>query len=360
MLVAAAVLVVAAVVVAMLVTVITKTIGRLVARRYRRIDERLRPELVRIVADATVYRSMVSTRGVHGRRLDALTIEYLPKVRGDAHRALIDFLERRGVVRRAYRRARRFGAFGRAQAADLLGNVPSAEATTVLERLLRDRDPAVRSAAARGLGHIGDPGAVPHLLSALDGRRRVPAGIVGSALLRVGSGGVDALRTALQEGGSMARAVATEVLGFVESIPAAADLIRVLEVDPSGDLRSRAARALGRIGAPVAVAPLVGCLGEEQPTEVRAAAAWALGHMGATAAVPALSRATADVSYEVAHAAAEALAEMGSEGRHALESVAAADLGCSSQHAREALVAWDLRPVRSGGLDPARGDETIG
>ena len=75
------------------------------------------------------------------------------------------------------RRTHRPGPVGRARAAELLGAAGYSEARPELELLLSDRHPAVR-AAARALGKLGDPAAVPALSSALQNRRAAPAGVV--------------------------------------------------------------------------------------------------------------------------------------------------------------------------------------
>lgn len=132
----------------------------------------------------------------------------------------------------------------------LLANAPFAGEDVYLELFednLRDDDPAVRSAAARGLAHHGRPEHVPLLVGALQDE---------------------------------------EVL-----------------------VRTEAARALQRIHSPQAVRPLIERLNEEieESREVRAACAHALGQYPEPRVLAALAASLRDSSLAVNHSALEAL-----------------------------------------------------
>ena len=273
---------------------------------------------------------------------EALAVETLRKVRGEARTALVEALEARGVVERAVRRARRPGALGRARAADLLGLVGGERALEPLARLLADRSPVVRRVAARAIGAVGRPeGAVP-LLDSLAGRRALPAGVVAMALVQIGPSCATALRAALHEPSATKRLIAAQLLGHHEVLAAAGDLADALEVEPQPAVRAELARALGSIGSPVAVPRLVDVLSGVDPPPVRAAAARALGRIGAAGAVDLLRAALEEDGHEVPHAAAEALHELGVSGRPALvEAVRAGRPG--ADHAAEVLAVGVVR-----------------
>jgi HEAT repeat protein len=103
---------------------------------------------------------------------------------------------------------------------------PSPTALPDLTRLLHDRDPDVRAAAARALGKLGRPEAVPHLLGALERKRSVPVGVVSMALLHLGPPCAPALRHGLaRENSRHVRALAAELLGWLGAIGAVDQLI---------------------------------------------------------------------------------------------------------------------------------------
>jgi hypothetical protein len=317
-------------------SILHKWVRGMSERRRHRLEAAIRPELMRTIVEGQVLDTLVTQRGGRGRAVEALANEYLPKLRGEAHAVVAELLDRRGVVARARRRARRPGLRGRARAAELLGAVGSVESISVLGRLLHDRDPAVRVVAARALGRIRSPAAVTPLLASLDGPRSNPFGMVAAALLEIGSAGADELRRGLRAVAPPVRALAAEALGLLRVVPAANELIALLRADPEIEVRIRAARALGRIGAPNAVDALIAALDHEQPTPLRAVAAASLGQMDVLSAVPLLVARVDDESYWVAHNASRALAGIEPRGLGALRSIATSSRP-GAAHAREAL-----------------------
>ena len=113
------------------------------------------------------------------------------------------------------------------------------------------------------------------------------------------------------------RAAAAQTLGHLtgpDSTVAIPDLIRVLEADSNGLVRSRAAEALGHLGEKDerVVAPLAKAL-TDPDLQVRVASATALGSLGprAAGAVPVLAQALEDPDPLVRREAAAALGKMG-------------------------------------------------
>jgi HEAT repeat protein len=344
------VLVVAVVVLAVVLLVLAVTLlsgrwwqRRAAARRAQRVAPG-RPLLVALAAgddDDTLIDRLATLPRAQWRALEPVAVAMLGKVRGDARTALVALLERRGVVARALRDARRRRPAARARAAYLLGHVGGPGATPRLVALLVDRDPDVRAVAARALGRLGDPlVATPLVRSLARPGSSLPHQVVVPALARVGPSARTALLESADHPDPTVRARVTEALGLVGAVDAAPRLVRALRADPSTDVRLRAARALGRLGAPSAVDPLLAATGAHEPTALRVTAAQALGVLGARRAIPVLAGLVADPHHWVAHTAAAALVAVGTEGEAALRDLAgpAAD-GRVSAHAREALAA---------------------
>jgi HEAT repeat protein len=306
-----------------------------------------RPLLVALAAgddDGTLLDRLATLPRAQWRALEPVAVAMLGKVRGDARTALVALLERRGVVHRALRDARRRRPTSRARAAHLLGLVGGPGATPRLAALLGDRDPEVRAVAARSLGRLGDPSAATPLARALARAGSLPHQVVVPALVRIGPASRTALLVAADHPDPAVRARVVEALGLVGAMDAAPRLVRALGEDPAADVRLRAARALGRLGAPSAVGPLLAATGPDAPTALRVTAAQALGVLGARRAIPVLAGLVADPHHWVAHTAAAALVAVGPDGAAALRGLADAAPGGgadrpASAHAREALAA---------------------
>jgi HEAT repeat protein len=259
--------------------------------------------------------------------LDDLVLDLLPQLRGTDRAALGRLLVRRGVVARAAGELSARAPWRRGRAAALLGNAADPAHTAALTALLADRSAAVRCAAARALGKAGDPEAAGALLRALSRSRRVPAGVVGMALLDLGTPVLAHLRAAA--GGTAspaAQTLAADLLGLHGDL-AALDLLLGLATDrarPVGVRRS-AVTALGRLGSPSATPALAAALAERGAPALCRAAAEALGRIGDDAALSVL---VATVTGAAADGAAlradcaDALAGAGEEGRERLAAFA--------------------------------------
>ena len=257
------------------------------------------------------------------RLLDDLVLDLLPQLRGSDRSVLQQVLASRGVVDRAAADLTARAAWRRGRAATLLGSAAATEHTAALAARLSDRSADVRSAAARALGKAGDPTSVDPLLAALTGARPVPLGIVGMALLDLGTPVLPALRTALSEGTPAARTLAADVLG-VHGDPLAAPGLLLLVEDGGQptEVRRAAAAALGRIGSPRATAELTHLLATGPVPALQRVAAEALGRIGDPAGVSALVSGLHATDPGVRAASADALAAIGDEGRGRLRVLA--------------------------------------
>jgi HEAT repeat protein len=180
----------------------------------------------------------------------------------------------------------------RMRAARALGDMRLEEGVRTLARLLRDRDPRVRLAAARALGRIGTPDAARLLIAALEDGLLPEQRLVevlgarwaaGALLLAFRAPRTVAMRVPLADALGRARAPqAVDV--FAAAMPAAAT-----------ELRIRIVRALARIGSPGAVAAVRAAMADPN-WRVRAQAAWSLARLGDPTATALLERGLADGS----------------------------------------------------------------
>lgn len=313
------------------------------ARRRSRIAAPARPVLLALMAEEDAGRweplldELLQLDERSWRALEPTVSEMLGKLKGDAHGALRQLVERRGTVATARRRSRRLGAVGRARAAELLGGLEDPEMTDDLVRLLTDRDPEVRQVAARALGRSGDPRGAEPLLHALEGGS-VPPRVIAQALLRLGPRALPALVAALEEPDELVRAVAVEILGLSSAVTASRAVERALATDPSVEVRIRAARSLGRVGLPSSVLTLLEATEDSCPVSLRVVATRALGELGHPTAVGRLRELVGDPVHRVASHAARSLGVLGPGGLAALQQLAGGDDDASStRHAREIL-----------------------
>ncbi|MER5510629.1 HEAT repeat domain-containing protein [Streptomyces sp. NPDC002766] len=246
----------------------------------------------------------------------------LEKVSGGARTALIGLYELRGAAVDAVADLGSRSAVRRGRAAQVLGQLSHRPAAESLCRLLTDRDPDVRLAAARALGRCGGPMAVPHLLESLCGARRQPPGVITMALVSLGPEAQPNVAAGLEHREPLVRAVAIEVLGATGAVSHTSRIARAQHQDPSIEVRIKAARALGRLGMPEGLEPLLAAVRPGRPVALRMVAAGALGNLGAVAATGPLADLLDDPDPHVAGTAARALLRLGPTGRAALQAAA--------------------------------------
>jgi HEAT repeat protein len=288
-----------------------------------------------VASGAGIPPELISVRGGPGRAAERIVFGYLALVRGEAATSLADVLARRGAVARILRRTHSPRAHRRARAAERLGLIASPEAERRLAELVTgDQNPQVRIVATRALGKTGSAAAARTLLHSLSRPAPVAEGIVASALLELGPEAVPGLRAELA-GGRRQRAMAANVLGLLDELPAWQGLVENAAAG-SAEVRVSAVRALGRLGLPQVIGPVTACLQPGEDPVLRASAAHALGRIGDPRSAQPLAACLGDPHYWVAHNAAMALAELGEAGLTEL-TLAAAGHGSPAAHAREAL-----------------------
>ncbi|RBY93866.1 hypothetical protein DQ244_00335 [Blastococcus sp. TBT05-19] len=269
--------------------------------------------------------------------LDEIVLELLPQLRGSDRQTLRDLLAERGVVSRAVADLTARKSWRRGRAVALLGSAAGTDHIAAMVELLDDRSLEVRCAAARALGKAGDPAAVGPLLRATHGERALPSGVLGMALLDLGTTALPVLRDSLTGRNQVARGLVAELLG-VHGDPSAAPLLEALVRDAGEDLgvRRSAAAALGRIGSPTSTEPLVDALSNSPDPGLQRTSAEALGRIGHPLATIPLLAGLAAEDIAVRAACADALAALGADGRASLEAVATGP-GAAAPVARAAL-----------------------
>jgi hypothetical protein len=238
----------------------------------------------------------------------------------DARPALGAALRDERWVRRALRGAGDPRWWRRLQAAHLLGVVGRAGDTPAVERLLGDRNVAVRAAATAALPVVDNAALAPRLVRDLpaqpDGLRRQQADVLRACYRHA----EPALLACLADPDAPPAALVAWVrLADALGTPAALRAALPLHGHADARVRAAAAHALARCFDPAALAALAALLDDPDPRP-RAAAAHAAAAFGPAARrlVPALTARLADPAWDVRFRAALTLAQLGEPGRRAL------------------------------------------
>lgn len=232
----------------------------------------------------------------------------------------------RGAIRRDARRAARtlddLAAspqwWRRAQAARLSGEIARLGDRELLDRLLDDPHPAVQSAATASLAPLVDQDTVGHLLDRLAERPMLVrlqqfALLTGTLTLTV-----PALRQRLTPDASPRRLKSWIALVETSGSPELFERVAGLHSHPDPLIRLSVARALKRHRTPEAEEVLLIAL-HDHDWRVRAVAARSLGTLGDAKAVPRLTAGMRDVRWWVRFRCGLALAQLGEQGRGALD-----------------------------------------
>ena len=152
--------------------------------------------------------------------------------------------------------------------------------------LLRDGDPAVRASAARAIGLIGHPVALPSLMRVLADPDALAGQRIAEAIGRIGDQSVSAdLLNVLGSAPAPEFTRAALALGMLKSTEAVPGLTALLSTgDP--EAQRVAAEALAAIGTPAAMAALMAPLADRQVTSARHAAMGGLEMAGSSAVTP--------------------------------------------------------------------------
>lgn len=301
-------------------------------RRIRQRRERLAanrsiaPVLVRYLSDEIPLSEVIKTLKPLPKDEAAELLEaYASSIASRLQEDLVALYRGLGLIEFAVRRSRSFIWWRRLEAVRILGMLEGKVEPQILFDRLRDPVPAVRLAAARGLGRSGDPRAVDPLLASL----ATPAGIsrpqIAAILVDLGSAAHPRLRALLRkppQTRAEARLYATilEVLalsGDTRSAP----YIQYALTDQDHEIRIAAFRAAGILRLTLAPDDIIMGL-EDDRWEVRAQAARTAGRVGLKEMVSHLATRLSDTSWWVRLNAASALRDLGESGLSELSRIA--------------------------------------
>lgn len=170
-------------------------------------------------------------------------------------------------------------------ASSILATIGDSRVVDVLTGALASPDWIVRMHAAKGLGRIADPRAVPAMMPLLQDKVKAVRVEIAGALAHIGQAAVPCLVEALHSREWLIKLHAIEALSKMKSPETVEPLLFVLFNDPDTAVRTDAVRALGDIGDARAVDFLFTALND---LDVRSVAVEALGKIGDRRAVPVL------------------------------------------------------------------------
>lgn len=170
-------------------------------------------------------------------------------------------------------------------ASAVLASIADGRVLDPLLRALGSPDWIVRMHAAKALGRINDPGAVPRLIPLLQDKVKAVREEASGTLAAIGEAAIPALLEALAHDEWLVRLHAVEALGKTKSRMAVEPLLAALFNDTDSAVREDAVRALGEIGDGRAVEYLLAAMKEPG---LRTLAVESLGRIGDRRAVPVL------------------------------------------------------------------------
>lgn len=303
----------------------------------------LRPQMLNLVSEGEIDHAELDLLvGENSKLAEEIAWQLLPKVRGSVRDSLVNWLKSGGAVAREDAATRSRWAVNRLRAAERLGRTGLVDHDERLLALLHDHKHEVRVVAARALGKLGNPNAVPALLDSLEGKKALPATLVAMAILHIGPGVTEHLLRGMSRRSFRARLVCAELLGLLGDPKAVRPLSHVTLNDVNTEVRARAAKSLGRLSSPGSVETLMRSTAPNQPQVLRIAAVRALGQIGGRDALATLHACAQNTTAELSIASMQSLSELGEEGRSALVLLASGS-DVFALRARDWLARLDLR-----------------
>jgi len=242
----------------------------------------------------------------------------------------------------------------RSDAARRLGRICDPGAVPHLKRLLGDDKEEVREAALYALGRIGTRESLEAMLEAMDLADRWGQEKVAETMDDVGEESRLFLVELLKDENPARRAFAADVMGRIGGAEEAAHLEKALS-DKELDVRARAADSLGKLRHHPSRPALLEAL-KDPDWQVRSQVVKALGRIGDARDAPRLVEALRDREWWVRNNAAAALREMGEAGERPLIEA----LWDEDRFAREtAAQALEESSIVERVVDGMRGEEEI-
>src|SRR5436309_8334321 len=188
----------------------------------------------------------------------------------------------------------------------------SSQDTTVVRALvarLKDENAGVRAAAARSLGHLGDPRAVPPLIDVLaDSGPEVRSAAVEALADLADPRAIGPIAGLLKDPVADVKRNALGALSHFEQGVPTAPVVVLLE-DPDADVRHEAIDLLDHLHARSAAGAIARLIHDPSP-DVRRSVIATLGNLGAQSGAAAITEALSDANADVRQTALEALNDL--------------------------------------------------
>ncbi len=239
--------------------------------------------------------------------LREVLLQYLRILEGREREYLVGVARTLGLVGQYMKDLHHSRKEVRVRAAEALTEMADPSTVQDLVMALTDPVPEVRIQAVAALARVRDNRAARSILHQLDREDEWAAHRIGDALVRFGSGAVDAMVEYLEGPGRYGPLVVRS-LGLIGDTSAEPVLGRLLG-DENEEMRMRAAAALGKAGSPHSLLDLAQAL-RDPAWEVRAQAARALGELMDGQAITWLRHSLTDRSWWVRNNAAASLAQL--------------------------------------------------
>ncbi len=249
--------------------------------------------------------------------------EHLDTSEGETAQHIIHGFSLIGLTERYIERVKKATSWhDRSKAARVLGEIGDPQAVPALLDVMRAprEDNDVKLACAEALGRIQDPSVVPILCEELGKLDEWSSPRIAAVLVAFGKSAVEPLMALLDSGATLnGRVWAAQVLGKIKTAKAVPQLINRLH-DRSEQMRLSAANALGDIGDLRAVRPLVDVILRDPTAAVRAQGASALGRLGDPDVIPILVASLGDPEYWMRFRALEAIEVLNPKDTSPIES----------------------------------------
>jgi len=209
----------------------------------------------------------------------------------------------------------------RLRGAEALGYIGDEGAVPALMKALQDDVLVVRFAAAESLARLGHQDAVDPILQSLDVAGDVSQRRVAEIIMILGARSTEPILSILQSSVASENSlgIAARVAGLLK-LHRACPALKKLLLHQSQNVRLSAIRSLGSVAThgDMEVIKAISSLGDDSSWEVRCNVMSALGKLGAKQEIPLLLKGLSDPQWWVRHNAAEALYEIGEPGILAL------------------------------------------
>lgn len=306
------------------VLLIVYTVGmRLVTESRERRERILRKVWIRIISqylagDEQAADPIRRLEGKLFRKLVGLLTEYLMDLEGEDREKLTELLGERNYSLHLRGLLTSHREEDRLFAANLLGVLRDGEAIPHLRQALEDRSEMVRLAAASALMQAGDTDSVPELLRRLGGNPRLRERLR-YLLFEFGPRILPQLGDMLLHENLEAWGMVTilEVMRTYAYSEKATEILYLATTTPHREVRLAAIKALSAFDDPTLEGFFEECLEDPDPV-VRAYAAKAMGNIGNDTVVPRMTSLLAESDFWVVKTVAEALLDLGEQGREVL------------------------------------------